>query len=160
MAFNLFSFAASIAELSLITTTVIQRSITASNGIQRIVTYTNGIAYRPHFLCSWSRPVTSIGAFLKRSGNWTSEKGAIVFLHPRFQQRNHNPSLLFLVFVLFHSTRCLFVLLLLSPYNTNLLARYLVLLCLSLYLEIFARSSSSSFRTSLSAYRRIYRRGQ
>lgn len=60
----------------------------------------NSIAYRPHFLYSRSRPVTSIGAFLKRSGNWTSEKEAIVFLHPRLQQRNHNPSLLFLVFLL------------------------------------------------------------
>lgn len=101
-------------------------SITGPKGMQSIVC-TNGIAYRPHFLYSQSRPMYPIVAFLKRSGNWTRERGAIVSFHPRLKQRNHNPSLLFLVFppsssfltpVTFASFVPRF---LLSPYNAKVL---------------------------------------
>ena len=72
-------------KLSSIATTVIQRSIAASSCVRRYkaLLCRNDVAYRPHFLHSRSRPVTSMAAFLKRSGNWTSEKGAIVslFIH-------------------------------------------------------------------------------
>lgn len=115
----------------------------------------NGIAYRPHFLYSRSRPVTSIGAFLKRSGNWTSEKGAIVSLHPRLQQRNHNPSLLFPVFLLrpLHLPSSFT---LLSPYNAEVLRSSVSLPFLfssytSICLQSFAASSLASSSSTASS---------